>query len=470
MDLHWLTWDSYGAPALQKALAYFCYFLNELNNMTEITSLRDIPQNNIFRKGDTFVLFGELFGRGYVNGLLDEARKAGMNIVGMTVGRRDENLALRPLNAEELAEAEANLGGRIINVPLMAGFDLDAPPGEPTPTALLQGMTLKSWQEDKLDWEQIERCRAAGVERFSASVAKAMAELDGMIADGSNVYFAHTMAGGIPKVKVFLAIANRIYKGRGERFMSSRALLDSDLGKLILMNFDEVTAHTLQHLIDGSAAIRARLERTGGQTRYSAYGYHGTEILIGDQYQWQTYSNYTQGRAKMRLEAVARGAWEQGIKATVFNCPEIRTNSSDIFVGVELSLFPLLNALKKEGGAAWADEQWETCQGLLAEGVPLQELLDKIAAYNGDATSALFRDFDAWPMDNTPELADVMIGTSDAITKLHTSREHLISDHLSSLVLEGTGPLMFHAVSQPPAPVVWLNHDIIARQLNAAHN
>jgi len=25
-----------------------------------------------------------------------------------------------------------------------------------------------------------------------------------------------------PKVKVFLAIANRIYKGRGERFMSSR--------------------------------------------------------------------------------------------------------------------------------------------------------------------------------------------------------------------------------------------------------
>ena len=67
--------------------------------MTEITSLRDIPQKNIFRKGDTFVLFGELFGSGYVNGLLDEARKAGMNIVGMTVGRRDENMALRPLNA-----------------------------------------------------------------------------------------------------------------------------------------------------------------------------------------------------------------------------------------------------------------------------------------------------------------------------------------------------------------------------------
>jgi len=438
--------------------------------MTEITSLRDIPQKNIFRKGDTFVLFGELFGRGYVNGLLDEARKAGMNIIGMTVGRRDENLALRPLNAEELAEAEANLGGRIINVPLMAGFDLDAPAGEPTPTALLGGLTLKSWQEDKLDWAQIERCREAGIARFSASVAKAMAELDSLIPDGNNVYFAHTMAGGIPKVKVFLAIANRIYKGRGERFMSSRALLDSDLGKLILMNFDEVTANTLQHLIDGSAAIRARIEKTGGQVRYSAYGYHGTEILIDGKYQWQTYSNYTQGLAKKRLEDVAKAAWGKGIKATVFNCPEIRTNSSDIFVGVELSLFPLLDALKKESGATWAQAQWDACQALLEDGVSLQDLLDRIAAYNGDSTSVQFRNFEAWPMDNTPELAEVMIGTSDDITKLHKDRKELITDHLSSLVLEGTGPLMFHEMSEPKAPVIWLNHDIIARQLNTVHN
>ena len=80
-----------------------------------------------------------------------------------------------------------------------------------------------------------------------------MAEIDKLVPDGANVFFAHTMAGGIPKIKAFLAIANRIYKGRGERFMSSRALLDSDLGKLILMNFDEVTANTLQHLITPAA-------------------------------------------------------------------------------------------------------------------------------------------------------------------------------------------------------------------------
>jgi hypothetical protein len=431
--------------------------------------LREVPQTNIFRKGDVFVLFGELFGRGYANGLVNEARDAGMMIVGITVGRRDENNALRALTEEELAVAEANLGGRIINLPLMAGFDLDAPQGTPTPTDMLGALTLKSWQEDKLDWPQIEKCREAGVQRFKDTVAQVMTQLDAVIPDGSNAFFAHTMAGGIPKVKVFLAIANRVYKGRGERFLSTRALLDSDLGKLILMNFDEVTANSFQYLIEGSAAIRARLEKSGGQVRYSAYGYHGTEILIDDQYQWQTYTSYTQGKAKMRLESIAEAAWVDGIKATVYNCPEIRTNSSDIFVGVELSLFPLLRALKKENGGAWANEQWAACHALLQEDFSIDGLLQKIDEYNANGTMQAFRDFAAWPMDNTAELADLMIGTSDEITQMHLDRKALVTDILSSLVLEGTGPLMFHETSNPSAPVLWLNHDVIAKQLNALH-
>jgi len=437
--------------------------------MTKPVSLRQIPQHNIFRKGDVFVLFGELFGRGYANGLVNEARNAGMTIIGITVGCRDENNALRALTDEERAVAEANLGGRIINQPLMAGFDLDAPSGEPTPTALLGSMTLKSWQQDKLDWQQIDKCHAVGVKRFKDSVAKVMTELDGMITDGSNVFFAHTMAGGIPKVKVFLAIANRIYKGRGERFMSARALLDSDLGKLCLKNFDEVTANTFQYLIEGSAAIRTRIEKTGGQVRYTAYGYHGTEILIDGFYQWQTYTNYTQGNAKMRLEHIAVDAWSQGIKATVFNCPEIRTNSSDIFVGVELSLFPLLKALKQEGGSAWAETQWQACRDTLQVGESLEALLQKIDDYNASSVMQTYRNFSAWPMDNSAALADLMIGTSEEITQMHKNRKSLVTDVLSALVLEGTGPLMFMQASQPEAPVLWLNHDVIAKQLNQLH-
>ncbi len=437
--------------------------------MTALNSLREIPEGNIFRKGDIFVLFGELFGRGYANGLVNEARKAEMTILGITVGRRDDHNRLRPLTEEELGAAEANLGGRIINVPLMAGFDLDAPAGESTPTDLLSNMTIKSWPQDKLDWKQIEKCREVGVKRFKDSVAEVMSKLDGQIGDGKNVFFAHTMAGGIPKVKVFLAIANRIYKGRGERFMSSRILLESDIGKLILKNFDEVTANTFQYLINGSAAIRARLEKSGGQVHYTAYGYHGSEILIDGKYQWQTYPNYTQGYAKMRLEQVAEAVWRQGVKATVFNCPEIRTNSSDIFVGVELSLFPLLTALKREKGGVWAEAQWQACRALLNEGSALEDLLQKIDAYNQNSVIVGFRNFAAWPMANTEALAELMIGTSDEITQMHKNRKALISDYLSALVLEGTGPLMFREASHPSAPVLWLNHDIIARQLNLTH-
>lgn len=438
--------------------------------MTKLTPLRDIPQQNIFKQGDVFVLFGELFGRGYVNGLIDEARAAGMTIVGITVGRRDEDNNLRPLTDEELAEAEANLGGHIINVPMMAGFDLDAPGGEPNPTDLLAPLTIKNWQEEKLDWDQIERCREVGIQRFKDSLAQVVSELEGLIPDGANAYFAHTMAGGIPKVKVFLAIANRIYKGRGKRFMSSRALLDSDLGKLILMNFDEVTANTFRYLIEGTTELRQRLEASGGQVRYSAYGYHGTEILINGEYQWQTYTNYTQGYAKMRLERVAEEAWQQGIKATVFNCPEIRTNSSDIFVGVELSLFPLLTALKKENGGEWAERQWSACRELMAEDSSLEDLLQRIEDYNDHGVITEFRNYEAWPMDNTEDLAEVMVGTSEEITGLHKDRKALVTDHLSALVLEGTGPLMFREMSEPAAPVLWLNHDIIAKQLNLMHS
>jgi hypothetical protein len=439
--------------------------------MSALVPLREMPQENIFGKGDVFVLFGELFGRGYVNGLIDEARKAGMTILGITVGRRDDDGRLRPLTTEEHAEAEANLGGKIINVPMMAGFDLDSPAGTPTPTDLVAKMGLKTWQDDKLDWAHIEKCREVGVKRFNDSLAQVIAELEKLIPAQANVFFAHTMAGGIPKTKVFLAIANRVYKGRGDRFLSSRSLLDSDLGKLILMNFDEVTANTFKYLIDASARLRQRQEQNGGQVRYTAYGYHGTEILIKGEYQWQTYTNYTQGYAKMRLEEHAKAAWKEGVKATVFNCPEIRTNSSDIFVGVELSLFPLLNALKLENGNGdWAKQQWAHCQLLLEDGVKLEELLDKIENYNADSTITKFRNFDAWPMDNTAELAEVMVGTSEEITKMHKDRKALITDHLSSLVLESSGPLMFHEASAPHGPVLWLSHDIIARQLNKLHS
>jgi len=432
-------------------------------------ALNRLSKNTVFRKGDVFVLFGELFGRGYATGLLDEAKRAGMEIVGITVGRRDKNNALRTLDAEELAAAEARLSGRIINIPLMAGFDLDAPAGGPTPTDLLAKLTLESWQHDRLDWDYIAQCRDAATARFTDALAQVMAVLDGMIANGRNVFFAHTMAGGIPKAKVFLVVANRIYKGTGTRHMSSQTLLDSDLGRLILQNFDEVSAITFRHLIDFSAAIRKRIEASGGQVRYTAYGYHGSAVLIDGSYRWQTYTNYTQGYAKMRLESIAQKAWAAGVKATVYNCPEIRTNSSDVFTGIELPLIPLLLALKKENGGRWADEQWQACQALLADGLTMTDVFHKITDMQASEIMRPFYDFSAWPMANSQAQADLTIGTSNEITQMHRDSKVMISDLLSGLVVEATGQLIFGESSDPSGPVLWLNHDIVARRLNASH-
>jgi len=197
--------------------------------MKQSIPLTSLPENSLYGEGDIFVLFGELFGRGYATGLIEAAKAAGMTVVGVTVGRRDEDGSLRALTAEEHAAAEENLGGKIINVPLMAGFDMDAPEGEKTPTDLVGEMTIDGWQDHKLDWDLIDRCRDLGVTRFKTALAEVMAQLDALIPAGKNVFFAHTMAGGIPRAKVFMAIANRIYKGRGARYMPSQSLVESDL-------------------------------------------------------------------------------------------------------------------------------------------------------------------------------------------------------------------------------------------------
>ncbi|EWS63031.1 hypothetical protein Y695_03739 [Hydrogenophaga sp. T4] len=61
------------------------YKHSEYLNVNGPIALNQLPQKNIFRAGDVFVLFGELFGRGYANGLVNEARQAGMSIIGITV-------------------------------------------------------------------------------------------------------------------------------------------------------------------------------------------------------------------------------------------------------------------------------------------------------------------------------------------------------------------------------------------------
>ena len=89
--------------------------------MKDFFPIRGKPTTHSFQKGDVLVLFGELFNRGYANGLVDEAEKCGLTVVRATVGRRDEKGQLRALTAEECE----NIPKPFINVPLEAGFDME---------------------------------------------------------------------------------------------------------------------------------------------------------------------------------------------------------------------------------------------------------------------------------------------------------------------------------------------------------
>ena len=321
-------------------------------------ALREVPAKAAYGRGDVLVLFGELFGRGYANGIVDEARKAGMTIVGATVGRRDADGALRPLQAGELAQAEAILGGRILNVPLEAGFDLEPGGDGPSPVEQLKAVKPGAWQSFSLDWDLVWKSREAGACRFERNVEAFVAALDPLVPEDANILFVHTMAGGFPRARVYMPLMSRMFRTTGDKFLPSREFWQCDLGRLWAASFDEVTGRTFERLLAATASLRARAKRT----RYVAYGYHGCEVLIGGTYTWQTYVPYLQGWAKMLLERIAREAWRGGVKCTVFNSPEIWTNSSAHFLGVEVSIYPLLRAIGEEGaGTAAAEAAWDRC-------------------------------------------------------------------------------------------------------------
>jgi hypothetical protein len=438
--------------------------------MTEYRPLRDLPLAPGYGPGDVLVLIGELFGRGYANGIIDAARRQGVTIIGTTVGRRDSDGTLRPLTAEELAEAEANLGGGIVNIPLEAGFDMDGADGYPSPCDLLRGVKPDRVDSLTLDRKAIDAARRQGVARFVANMLAVAAQLATLIPAKANVIFAHAMAGGIPRTRVLMPLLNRVFKGTGEKFMSSETFWQTDLGRLCSDSFDEVTAETFRHLIEATSGIRERNSAAGGRVSYTAYGYHGCEVLIGGTYTWQSYTPYLQGWAKMRLEAIAEEAWSKGIKACVFNAPEILTNSSALFLGLELSLYPLLSAVEREGGGDRAAALRQACQDILREGETVDGLLARADAYLASPLLQPFADYSTWPHHNTSAQAELMLGASAELMAFNADPKRMFCSELSQVVFTAVGDIMFASSWELPAPVLWLNHDVVARSFAASQS
>jgi hypothetical protein len=394
--------------------------------------LRDVPTKAGYGPGDVLVLFGELFGRGYANGIVDEARRAGMAVVGATVGR-------------------------IVNVPLEAGFDLEAADGGAAPVEQLKGAKPDAWESIALDWDAVARSREVGARRFERAVAAFVTELSPLVPPGANVLFVHTMAGGFPRARVYMPLMTRLFRGVGEKFLSSREFWASDLGKLWAMSFDEVTGRTFERLVAATEPFRR-----GRRVSYVAYGYHGCEVLVGGAYTWQTYVPYLQGWAKMLLERCAEEAWQRGARCAVFNCPEIWTNSSALFLGVEVSLYPLLQALSREGaGTAAAD----AVRARLKEGASIEALLARAEEYLASPLMRQFRDLAAWPTHNSPEQIEAMIAASNDLMAMSADPKSPACEELSRPVVQAVGRLMFDASWEPEAPVLWLGHDVVARRL-----
>ena len=434
--------------------------------MLRFTPIRDLQTKAPYNNQDILVIFGEVFSRGYVNGLIEEAEKHGMKVIYSTVGRRDAEGNLRALTEQELTEKNQK---PMVNVPLEAGFDMIPSSKGQSPCDQLQGIKLSEGLSAKLDWEQVHESQAIGEKDFKKRTAEYVKALAPHLKNARNVIFAHTMAGGVPRAKIIMPMMNRVFKGHGDRYCSSEEFWNTDLGKLCDKNFMSVTANTFEHLINETAALREEIQKRGGHVGYVAYGYHGTEILINNEYRWQSYSPYLQGFAKKKLEDIAVDHMKKGVDACVFNCPEILTNSSSIFLGVEVALYTLLEALKKEQGqkgnqSAEVDALFNKCASLLKPDVKIETIFKRLNDYfNSDLIRNRYSHYEKWPQHNGPEQMKAMSEMSSEILDMHADIKQLMTAELSEIIFRGCGQVMFEESFHPRQPVWWIGHDIIAK-------
>ncbi len=132
----------------------------------------------------------------------------------------------------------------------------------------------------------------------------------------------------------------------------------------------------------------------------------------------------------------------------------------------ELSLYPLLEALRAEGpGSPAADAVWGRCRALLRDGATVEALLAGAEEYLASPLMAPFRSLAAWPQHTTREQLEAMLAASEALLAMSADVKNPVCAELSRAVFHGVGRLMFDASWEPSAPVVWLNHDVVARRL-----
>lgn len=424
--------------------------------------IRNKPVKHQFQKGDVLVLFGELFNRGYANGLVEEAEKNGLTVIRATVGRRDSDGNLRALTNEECE----NIPKPFINIPLEAGFDLEKDSQGKSPNDYLQGIKLSEWQKASIPEGSLLESKEKGRVRFRTHTRAYLKELEQYLVPGRHVHFAHLMAGGVPRCKIVMPLMNRVFKGTGDRFIDSKTFWESGIGLLLQHNFLEVTSETFNILVQESTPLREKIISNGGSVSYVAYGYHGTEIIIKNEYQWQSYAPYIQGWAKVALENYSKNWSNQGVNCCVYNCPEILTNSSSIFQGVEIPLYNLIRSFEKEAPQNPLTMKIKNdCRIALQEGSNIDQVFKLVDDFLSSETFQKTSIYEGWPHHSQKDQLETALNTSDQIIALHKDEKSLMTATLSELVFKACGHIMLHDGFKPQAPVGWIGHDVVVKSL-----
>jgi hypothetical protein len=168
----------------------------------------------------------------------------------------------------------------------------------------------------------------------------------------------------------------------------------------------------------------------------------------------------------MKLEEIAATFFNQGIPACVYNCPEILTNSSSIFQGVEVSLYPLVHSIEKANQKLSAEVK-KQCQTMLKPGKHLDDLFKVTQIYYSEPEIiAMNREFARWPLQSTRSQMELMLKCSDDIIDMHESPKQLITSYLSEIVFKSCGHIMLNDSFKPEHPIRWIGHDAVAKYYN----
>jgi hypothetical protein len=144
------------------------------------------------------------------------------------------------------------------------------------------------------------------------------------------------------------------------------------------------------------------------------------------------------------------------------------TNSSSIFQGVEVSLYPLIGAIQKEGeNSNYCKKVLQQCRALIKDEHDFAEILSFTSEYVKNPLIVEHSNFDEWPQHNSKEHMAFMLDSSEHLIAMHKDPKDLMTFPLSEEVFKATGEVMLHDSWNMQHPVLWLNHDIVARSMAA---